>query len=173
MKNSTLFLFVLSILCCCSAAAFSQDSAGDSVARERSAIRSMPDQEYLDYKYGREMGMAAVAELNNYPAPELVQKLEKQLKLTDVQRAELAKIIAAREFKAREMGGFILTQESRLNALFEAGKATDGSVIYYTNKIGLYLGELRNAHLQAHLKTRNLLTREQVRMYYQIKAATK
>lgn len=161
-------LFVL-LICCLQA--YSQDTVSIKISPEvKSPIKSLTDQEYADFKFGREMGMARVAELNNYPAPEEVSKMEKKLGLTSAQKTQLAKIIDAWKFKAREMGGFILTQETRLNTLFAAGKATDGSVIYYTNKIGLYLGELRNAHLQAHLKTRNILTRDQIRKYYQIMA---
>jgi hypothetical protein len=63
------------------------------------------------------------------------------------------------------MGRFILAEEAKLDALFSSGKATDGSVIYYSNQIGLFLGELRNAHLQAHLKTRNILTAAQIKKY--------
>jgi len=165
------FITFAFLLVACSLQAFSQDTVSvEEYPEIKSPIRSLTDKEYADYKYGREMGMARVAELNNYPAPEEVRKMEKKLSLTRAQNVQLQKVIDAWKFKAREMGGFILAQETKLNGLFAAGKATDGAVIYYTNKIGLYLGELRNAHLQAHLKTRNLLTREQVRKYYQLKA---
>lgn len=143
-------------------------SATDSVSLE-SPIKALSNQEYFDLKTGKEMGMARVAELNSYPAPEEVAKLDKKLSLSASQIGQLKKIIDAWRFKTQEMGGFILAQEEKLNNLFAAGKATDGAIIYYTNKIGLYLGELRNAHLQAHLKTRNILTKEQIRKYNQIK----
>jgi hypothetical protein len=166
--------FIIYFFFFCSFLGFSQDTVPvPDAPKETSPIRSLTDQEYLDYKYGNEMGMGRVAELNNYPSPEEVRKHEDKLKLTVAQKAQLKKIIDGWIFKTREMGGFILTQESRLNNLFATGKATDGAVIYFTNKIGLYLGELRNAHLQAHLKTRSILTPDQIRKYYQIKGMTK
>lgn len=165
------FISLTFLLLACGLQVYSQDTVNvQEIFEIKSPIRSLTDQEYADLKYGGEMGMARVAELNNYPAPEEVSKMDKKLGLTNAQKSQLVKVVDAWRFKAREMGGFILVQETKLNSLFAAGKATDGAVIYYTNKIGLYLGELRNAHLQAHLKTRNLLTREQIRKYYQIKA---
>lgn len=173
MQAINRYLLIIPALFMFSFTAVAQDSAAVARDTERSLIRSLSDRGYLDLKYGREMGMADVAAVNRYPVPDQVKQLAGELKLSASQKTELEKILAAREFKAREMGGFILAQETRLNGLFESGKATDGSVIYYTNKIGLYLGELRNAHLQAYLKTRKILTAEQIRRYYQIKAATK
>ncbi|MFD2145545.1 hypothetical protein [Mucilaginibacter antarcticus] len=38
----------------------------------------------------------------------------------------------------------------------------DGNVIFYTNRYGLYQGELKNAMLQACLSTQKLLSAQQI-----------
>ncbi|HEY1025202.1 MAG TPA: hypothetical protein VGE26_08570 [Sphingobacteriaceae bacterium] len=139
----------------------------------KSAVKSLTDQEYADFRAGKEMGFARVAKLNGYPSPLEVNQLGKELKLSTSQKAQLEKIIDAWRFKAKEMGGFIVAQEAKLNTLFASGKISDGAVIYYTNKIGLYWGEVRNAHLQAYLKTRSVLTAEQLRKYNRLKGYIK
>lgn len=166
MKNTVLTL----IFICLFLPAFAQDTLSVTVTTPvKSPIKSLTAQEYNDIRTGAEMGMGRVAELNGYPSPHEVNKLDEKLALTPNQREQLKIVIDWWKFKTGEMGRFILAEEAKLNTLFSSGKATDGAVIYYTNKIGLYLGELRNAHLQAHLKTRNILTREQIKKYNQFK----
>ena len=171
MKKTTLVLLLLAGFSVTSAHAQSADSL-DSVPA-KSPIASLTAQEYFDLKNGFDMGMARVAEIHGYPSPEEVQKHAKELALTSTQKGQLQKILDAWKFKTREMGGFLIAQETKLNNLFASGKATDGAIIYYTNKIGLYQGELRNAHLQANLKTKNLLTGEQLKKYRRLRDQTK
>jgi hypothetical protein len=140
---------------------------------ETSPIRSLSYQKYTAYQNGDEMGMAKPAVLNNYPTPAQVLSREKELKLTAVQKNQLTAANEAIVFKAKEMGRFILQHEKMLNDLFSTGKANEGSVIYYCNQIGLYQGELRNAHLQACLKVRRILTTDQLIKYSRIQAELK
>ncbi|NEU07493.1 hypothetical protein GZH53_04120 [Flavihumibacter sp. R14] len=149
-------------------------SVADTLAAmpDYSPIKSLSPEEYASYQNGDEMGMARPAELNNYPSPAIALALAKELKLNDLQRAQLQAAEQALDFKAKEMGRFILQHEKKLNDLFSTGKANEGSVIYYCNQIGLYHGELRNAHLQAHLKARRILTAEQLKKISRVKRET-
>lgn len=145
------------------------DTAKTSVSNENSPIKSLSIQEYTAYQNGEEMGMAKPAELNNFPAPARVLAFEKDLKLTATQKTQLRAAVEALDFKAKEMGRFILQHEKKLNDLFSTAKANEGSLIYYCNQIGLYQGELRNAHLQAYLKARRILTPDQLKKYSRLK----
>ncbi|WP_051189545.1 hypothetical protein [Daejeonella oryzae] len=136
---------------------------------EKSPIKSLSLSEYNAYKHGKGMGLAKPAELNSYPGPMHVLDLEKELKLSALQKTHLTAAIEAMKFKALEMAGFILAEEKKINELFASGKANEGSIIYYTNKIGLYQAELRNAHLQAHLKARRILSPDQIKKYNRIR----
>jgi len=134
-----------------------------------SPVRSLSSAEYAAYQNGDKMDMVRVAELNNYPAPGQVMALEKELKLSVIQRVNLKAAIEALDFKAKEMGRFIIQHEKKLNDLFSSGKVDEGSLIYYCNQIGLYQGELRNAHLQAHLKAVRILTPDQLKKFTRLK----
>lgn len=128
---------------------------------------------YSDYKEGKSGNMGLAAELNNYPPPDKVLEHASVLKLSADQKSKLQVVSREMGRKAREMGSFILLEEKRLNDLFASGKVNDGSLIYLTNKIGLYQGELRNAFLQAHLKTQRILTPDQIKQYYKQIPASK
>jgi len=142
-------------------------------SEETSPIKSLSFKEYASYQNGDDMGMSKPAELNSYPSPSKALALAKELKLNDLQRKQLQAAEEALDFKAKEMGRFILQHEKKLNDLFSTGKVNEGSVIYYCNQIGLYQGELRNAHLQAHLKARRILTPDQVKKITRLAPDTK
>ncbi len=129
----------------------------------KSPISSLTYQEYIGYKTGEGMGMAKPAELNNYPSPKYILDMGKELKLSENQKAQLKMIYVNMKKKAEEMGTFILQEERKLNDSFASGKPNEGSIIYYSNKIGLFQGELRNAHLQAHLKAHGILNADQIK----------
>ena len=124
-------------------------------------------------KLNKTLLMTKVAAVNNYPDPAGVIESSGLLKLSPSQLTKLNDIKSAMEFKAKEMEGFIDQQEKKLNNLFASGKAEEGAIIYYTNKLGLYDGELRNAYLQAYLKTRYVLTPAQLKKYAQLDVDTK
>ena len=136
-----------------------------SAVADHSPIASLNAKEYAAYQKGEAMNMTDVAEVNNYPAPAQALALERGLKLSSTQKQQLQAAVEALDFKAKEMGRFILQHEQKLNELFSSGKTNEGSLIYYCNQIGLYQGELRNAHLQAHLKARRILTPDQLKKY--------
>ena len=141
-------------------------------SEETSPVKSLSPQEYAAYQNGDDMGMSKAAELNNYPSPSKALSLSKELKLNDSQRKQLLAANEALDFKAKEMGRFILQHEKKLNDLFSTGKVNEGSLIYYCNQLGLYQGELRNAHLQAHLKARRILTPDQLQKFSRLERDT-
>jgi Spy/CpxP family protein refolding chaperone len=145
------------------------DASKVTAGKEISPISSLSIEEYTAFKNGDEMGLAKTAQVNNYPSPAQALAFEKDLKLSTSQKTQLKSAAEAIDFKAREMGRFILQHEKQLNDLFSNGKANEGSVIYFCNQIGLYQGELRNAHLQAYLKARHILTPDQLKRYARLK----
>jgi hypothetical protein len=67
--------------------------------------------------------------------------------------------------KKLEMGLIIINNERTLDSIFKYNRLNNGSLIFYTNRYGLYQGEIRNAILQACLATRMLLSDDQVKRY--------
>ena len=166
--SSILFLSANCVIAQNKATNSSPDTSKASVIAG-SPIKSLSPEEYASYQNGDDMGLAKPAELNDYPSPARALALAKELKLNESQRKQLEAAEEVLDSKAKEMGRFILQHEKKLNDLFSSGKVNEGNVIYYCNQIGLYQGELRNAHLQAHLKTRKILSPDQVKKISRLK----
>jgi hypothetical protein len=110
-------------------------------------------------------GLITVADFNQYPSPQKVLKWQKELVLNDRQKAAISLLNKEMLRKTTEMNNFLITNEKTLDSLFKYKKINNGLLIFYTNRYGLYLGELRNALLQACVKTEAVLTATQLKKY--------
>ncbi|WP_179415258.1 hypothetical protein HDF19_09300 [Mucilaginibacter sp. E4BP6] len=129
-----------------------------------STVKSISDERYNALIKGIDLdNMAAVAELNHYPMPDKVLRYKKQLDLRPTQLSKLTAINTELHRKRVEMGGNIITNEKKLDDLFRMHQVDDGVIIFYTNRYGLYQGEIRNAILQACYKTEELLSEGQLK----------
>jgi hypothetical protein len=129
-----------------------------------STVKSITNERYNALIKGVDLdNMAAVAELNRYPMPDKVLKYKKQLDLSPTQLSKITAINMELHRKRVEMGGNIITNEKKLDDLFKTRKVDDGTIIFYTNRYGLYQGEIRNAILQACYKTEELLSEGQLK----------
>ena len=61
------------------------------------------------------------------------------------------------------MGENIIHNEKMLDSLFHNKQMTDGILIFYTNRSGLYYGELRGAILLACYNTEQILSDDQIK----------
>ena len=142
-----------------SATAFAQES--DSVLKKyRMTIISA--KEYSTLIKNNFEGMAAVADTNKYPSAQKALTYRKEIDLSPKQLADLRQVDEALSSKKQEMAKFLRGNEKTLDSLFRTNKLNEGIIIYYTNRFGLYQGELRNAILQAAYKTHNLLSPGQI-----------
>ena len=133
-------------------------------AVKHSPIKSLSDKKYLGYLNGDDMDdMSLAAELNHYPMPDKALKYKVQLGLNPGQLSQLKTIATNLTRKRKEMGGNIINNERTLDTLFKSHQIVDGTIIFYTNRYGLYLGELRNAILQACFQTRDILSEAQIK----------
>lgn len=133
---------------------------------QKSPLQHLSAEQYQAYQQGTDVwGMGLVANLNHYPSPQQILDLKKELSIDKQQEVALVDILSKLNFKVKEMGTFIIKNERMMDSLFRLKKVNDGLLIYYTNRYGLYQGELRNAILQAHLKTKTLLKSSQLRKY--------
>jgi hypothetical protein len=132
----------------------------------KSPIPTLTYQQYQAYLKG-EAGedMARIAEINHYPLPEKVLKYKYELDLSPIQ---VKKLTEAKDYLRRrrlQIGGSIIDTEHNLDSMFRYNKVQDGNLIFYTNRYGLYQGELKNAFLQACLSARKLLSDKQMSKY--------
>jgi len=128
-----------------------------------SPVKTFTAQQYDALMKGEDLyGMSTVADLNGFALPEKALKYKKELDLSPIQAAALTKINTELKRKKIEMGKFIVTNETKLDNLFKAKRINESDLIFYTNRYGLYQGELRNAILLAAVKTWQLLSPQQV-----------
>jgi len=126
----------------------------------------MSYKQYKAYLDGEDFDhLALVAELNHYPSAEKTLGLKKELGLTPDQLAKITAINIELIRKKKEMGRFMIKNERALDSMFRAKKIDDGTLLFLTNRTGLYQGELRNAILLTYLKVDAILTPEQKKKY--------
>lgn len=114
---------------------------------------------------GDGMGLAKAAELNHYPGPKHVLELREQLGLSDEQCSATQQVFDGMRSRAQVLGRRIVEREEELDALFATRRADEQVVAARVAEIAALQGELRAAHLEAHLKMRGLLRDEQVLRY--------
>jgi Spy/CpxP family protein refolding chaperone len=125
----------------------------------------LSDAQRAQYLSGEGMGFAKPAEMNHYPGPRHVLQNAERIKLSSAQLAATQKLFDGVQQKAKELGKQIVDREDELIRIFSSQTADEARVKQLTAEIGNLQGELRAAHLTAHLKERSLLSAEQVRIY--------
>ena len=132
---------------------------------EHSEIPALTQQEIEDLGSGAGMGFAKAAELNHYPGPKHVLELAEDISLSDEQREQILEIQSEMRETAVDLGEAIIDAERDLNVRFRHGHVDDESLSNATREIAALYGELRFAHLRAHLATRNALEEGQIARY--------
>jgi hypothetical protein len=155
-----LFAFTLMFLSC----AVNAQSVPDTI--KHSPIRTLTYAQYQAYLKG-EAGddLAFVATVHHYPMPEKVLRFKKELELSAEQISKLTDINTHMHKLRLQIGGSIIENEKTLDLMFAQNTVDNGNLIFYTNRHGLYQGELRNAILQACMATRKTLTPEQMNKF--------
>lgn len=120
---------------------------------------------------GEGMGLARPAELNAYPGPKHVLELKGVLGLSDEQESRIRAIQQEMLATAKALGARIVAAERELDAAFEARTITETDLAPRVRAIAALQGELRTAHLRAHLATTPVLSADQVRKYYEHRSA--
>ncbi|MBS1526081.1 MAG: hypothetical protein JST19_10560 [Bacteroidetes bacterium] len=129
-----------------------------------SPVKTLSDERYTMLVRGEDFDhMSLAGELNHYPLPDKALKYKIQIGLNPGQIIQLKAIATGLLRKKMEMGQDIVSNEKKLDTLFKTRQADDGSIIFYTNRYGLYLGEIRNAVLQACYKTEAVLSEAQIK----------
>jgi hypothetical protein len=131
-----------------------------------SPIKTLTDYRYDALVNGDDIdGMSLAGELNQYPLPGKVLKFQKQLGLSPAVVSKLTAMDKELHRKKLEMGQIIIKNDKMLDSIFKYHILDNGSLIFYTNRYGLYQGELMNAILQACLATRGLLSQQQINKF--------
>lgn len=132
-------------------------------------IKALSDEQVQGYRDGAGMGLALPAELNGYPGPKHVLELAEQLELKDGQREAVRAIFERMKKRAIDLGGRIIDAEAALDRSFRNGSIDPASLEAQTGTIATLHGQLRAAHLAAHLETKVLLTPAQLAAYSRLR----
>jgi Spy/CpxP family protein refolding chaperone len=116
---------------------------------------------------GRGFGMAFAADQNGYPGPMHVLELKDRLKLTADQEAKAQALMHAMFSESKPKSARLLELEAKLRRLFADRTADITAVRATVAEVERARGEVRLVHLLAHLKTRELLTEDQRRIYHE------
>ncbi|ATU94490.1 hypothetical protein [Phyllobacterium zundukense] len=132
---------------------------------ETREIKSLSDEEIADLRKGAGSGLAKAAELNGVPGPSHLLQLKDEIQLDPQQTAAIQKIFDHMRSDAISEGNRLISYESALDIEFKNGTITDEILSRMIAKIEESRGKLRYIHLSAHLKTRLILTVDQIERY--------
>ena len=132
-------------------------------------IKSLSDDQLADLRAGRGMSLALPAELNGYPGPLHVIELADMLGLSPEQRARMQQLFETMRDEAIALGSRLIAQETELDRLFATRTVTASTLAQATAAIGQTQAELRATHLRYHLLTTDILTRDQMRRYAELR----
>ena len=136
----------------------------ENIEPQHSTVKTINDTRYNAYLKGNDLDdMSLAGDLNHFPSPDKVLKYKKQLDLSPIQVGQLTKLADALHRKKVEMGTNIIRNEKMLDSLFHSRQIDEGALIFYTNRSGLYYGELKGAILMACYNTEKLLTPPQIK----------
>jgi Spy/CpxP family protein refolding chaperone len=116
---------------------------------------------------GRGFGMAFVADQNGYPGPLHVLELKDRLKLTADQEARVQTMLKAMFAESTPKSARLLDAEAKLRRLFVSGQADEAAVRAAVAEVETARTDVRLVHLMFHLRTREVLTDEQRRLYHE------
>lgn len=146
--------------------------AGGYAGEERREIKSLSQEDVEQLLQGHGMGLAKAAELNHYPGPRHVLELGARLELTPAQRAATEAAFRQMRDEAVRLGRQIVERERALDAMFAKGEIDAGKLRAATPEIAGLQGNLRAAHLAAHLEMRRLLSPAQIKKYDELRGYT-
>jgi Spy/CpxP family protein refolding chaperone len=144
---------------------FSLEKPATYAGEENREIKALSAEEVESYRSGTGMGFAKAAELNHYPGPKHVLELASEIGLDAAQKKEAQQIYEAMHKETVGLGERVVVAEGALDALFAAAKVDEASLARSVREIARLQGEVRLAHLKAHLAMRSLLTPAQVVKY--------
>jgi len=126
-----------------------------------------PDKDALLKGLG--MGLATIADVNNYPGPKHVISLKTELRLTREQLKKTEALDKVVSSSAVAKGEEIVLAEEELYKFFEIGTISEKALRLQLEQIGKLRADLRFIHLQAHLRMKQILTSDQIKQYNEIR----
>lgn len=132
-------------------------------------IKALSADDVRGLQAGEGMGFALAAELNGFPGPKHVLEMAEGLELTADQRAATKRIFDEMAEAARGLGAQLVEAEQRLDDAFAGGSIDAEQLNRLTALAAETRGQLRAAHLLAHLAMIEVLSEEQIQSYSELR----
>jgi Spy/CpxP family protein refolding chaperone len=146
-----------------------KQAAQPYAGQQTRAVASLADEEVQGFLDGRGMGLARAAELNGHPGPMHVLEMAEELKLTAEQRKAVKAAFDRMKAKAKALGARYIEAEKAVDQAFRSAPANAAAVAARVAEANRLLGEVRLAHLAAHIEITPLLTTEQRARYAELR----
>lgn len=132
-------------------------------------IKSLSAKDIEDLTLGNGMGFAKAAELNGYPGPKHVLEIQEELFLEKEQLTSIKQIFEEMRSQAQSQGQKLISLEKELNDYFSNTTITNDILETTSKKIAEAKSNLRYIHLSAHIKTTEILSKNQIKKYNQLR----
>jgi hypothetical protein len=160
---------VFTIVVASAAATYAQSSQTPYAGQQRRDIKSLSPEEIDAYSNGQGMGFAKAAELNHYPGPKHVLELASELQLSEKQIEATKRILDRMHGEAVRLGILVVDKEKKLDDLFARRQIGSKRLRSAVGEIARLQGDLRSAHLRAHLSMKQLLSASQIAKYDELR----
>jgi hypothetical protein len=146
-------------------------SAQPYAGQDKRAVAMLTEEEVAGFLAGRGMGLAKSGEVNGFPGPMHVLELGEQLQLSQVQRAAVNAAFDTMKAKAVALGQRYVDAEMAVDQAFKANAAAPviEARVAAANQL---LGEIRMAHLAAHIAITPVLSEAQRSKYAELRGYT-
>ncbi len=133
--------------------------------QESGSIKSLSAEDLAELRRGGGWGLARAAELNGMPGPAHLLELKDRIPLSPGQVAAITAIFGNMRVAAITEGKRLIAREETLEKAFRNANVNDRLLRELLSEIGQARTALRYVHLAAHLKTRPLLSDDQIARY--------
>lgn len=169
MKIVLYGLLILVLGAAAQAAETKHSHASKYAGEEKRSVKSLSPDDITELRKGGGWGLAKAAELNGVPGPAHLLEMKDKIPLTDAQILAIDKIYQGMKAQAIQQGERLIGLEQELELLFRSGSITPDALRSALAKIAKTRMELRFTHLATHLKTPDILSKDQIRKYNELR----
>jgi hypothetical protein len=132
---------------------------------EKREIKSLSPDDIEQLRTGKGWGLAKAAELNGYPGPSHLLEMKTEIGLSESQVEQVQALFEDMKGRAVPLGLKLIDLEKELDKEFAGGTVNREKLEDVLGRIEKVRSDLRLVHLSAHLKTVEILSKEQVAKY--------
>ncbi|NNE68471.1 MAG: hypothetical protein HKN33_18030 [Pyrinomonadaceae bacterium] len=157
---------ILSISCTESVVTKAQS---EYAGQERREIKSLSADDIKQLENGQGWGLAKAAELNGLPGPVHLIEMKDKIGLEGTKLKKIEKLYNEMKKNAVPLGKRLIELEKELDRGFSKKTIDSESLKTQLSEIAKVRADLRFVHLSTHLKTPEILTKEQISKYNELR----